>query len=204
MWSLVIPVIWLAFFATEKQINNLLHVPANGMLMVLFLVHYVYRDVIFPFRLRGGKPTPFTVWLLALVFCVYNGYMQTKYLLDDAPADSRIGGRWIAGSLVWITGWLINLHSDNLLISLRRKNEKRGRYIIPRGGLFEYVSAANYFGEILEWSGFALASASLPAVAFALFTFANLAPRGWKHHQWYKATFKTYPKKRRAVLPFLL
>ena len=58
-------------------------------------------------------------------------------------------------------------------------------YKIPRGGTFEYVSAANYFGEIVEWSGFALAAApSLPAAAFAFFTFANLAPRGWRHHQW--------------------
>lgn len=36
-------------------------------------------DFIFPLRLRGGKPTPFTVWLMAAVFCIYNGYMQASY-----------------------------------------------------------------------------------------------------------------------------
>lgn len=54
---------------------------------------------------------------------------------------------------------------------------RHAEYKIPRGGLFEYVSAANYFGEMVEWTGFAIASWSLPAAAFAFYTFANLAPR---------------------------
>jgi 3-oxo-5-alpha-steroid 4-dehydrogenase 1 len=33
-------------------------------------------------------------------------------------------------------------------------------YYIPKGGMFEYVSGANFFGEILEWTGFAIASGS--------------------------------------------
>jgi hypothetical protein len=51
-----------------------------------------------------------------------------------------------------------------------------------KGGLFEYVSAANYFGESVEWLGFALASWSLPALAFSLFTWANTGPRAYHHH----------------------
>lgn len=38
----------------------------------------------------------------------------------------------------------------------------------------------------VEWAGWAVAAyPSLPAVAFAVFTFSNLAPRGWRHHLWY-------------------
>jgi hypothetical protein len=77
-------------------------------------------------------------------------------------------------------------------------------YHIPRGGLFEFVSAANYTAEILEWSGYALAAWRLPAAAFAWFTFCNLAPRGLAHHQWYLQKFKEqYPRKRKAVIPFI-
>lgn len=37
----------------------------------------------------------------------------------------------------------------------------------------------------VEWAGWAVAAyPSLPAIAFAVFTFANLAPRGWRHHLW--------------------
>ena len=76
-------------------------------------------------------------------------------------------------------------------------------YSIPRGGAFEAVSGANYFGEIVEWAGFAVAAWSLPAAAFAFFTFCNLAPRAREHHRWYKAKFEDYPAHRRAVLPGL-
>ena len=69
--------------------------------------------------------------------------------------------------------------------------------------MFEYVSGANFFGEIVEWAGFALAAGSWPAAAFALFTFFNTAPRGYQHHLWYINRFKDYPPSRKAVIPFL-
>lgn len=76
-------------------------------------------------------------------------------------------------------------------------------YKIPRGGAFELVSGANFFGEIVEWFGFALAAWSLPAFAFAVFTFANIGPRAASHHQWYLKKFPDYPRNRRAVIPFV-
>lgn len=77
-------------------------------------------------------------------------------------------------------------------------------YKIPHGGMFELVSAGNYASEILEWTGYALATGwALPARAFALFVFANLSPRGWQHHLWYKSKFDSYPKNRKAVIPFI-
>jgi 3-oxo-5-alpha-steroid 4-dehydrogenase 1 len=205
VWSFLIPAAWLIFYATPKQLHRVFSIPANAILMSTFLLHYFNRDLIFPFRIRAGKPTPFIVWLLAAVFCVYNGYMQARYLLDEAPLDAtaHLDPVFIFGMILWLAGWVINIRSDNTLISLRKPTEKKGGYKIPRGGMFEYVSAANYFGEILEWTGWAIASRSLPAVAFAIFTFANLAPRGWKHHLWYKRQFKSYPKTRRAVIPFV-
>lgn len=66
------------------------------------------------------------------------------------------------------------------------------------------VSGANYLGEIVEWSGYALASRQLAPVAFAFFTFANTGPRAYHHHQWYLCKFgDEYPKHRRALVPFV-
>jgi 3-oxo-5-alpha-steroid 4-dehydrogenase 1 len=223
LWSLGVPVIWLTFFATEEQWSRLLDsvgdqsttttrsipysIHANGALMVMFLLHYIYRDVIYPFRLRGGKPTPFFVWLLAFIFCLYNGYMQTRYLLYDAPTNSITTPWFVVGSIMWCTGWVINIQSDSILISLRSSDtRKKSTYKIPRGGLFTYVSAANYFGEMVEWIGYAVASGgALPAVAFALFTCCNLGPRGYSHHQWYLKHFPSYSRlNRKSVIPFVV
>jgi 3-oxo-5-alpha-steroid 4-dehydrogenase 1 len=59
-----------------------------------------------------------------------------------------------------------------------RKYPGDTEYYIPKGGMFKYVSGANFFGEIVEWSGFAMACGfSIPAVSFALSTAFNIAPR---------------------------
>jgi hypothetical protein len=71
--------------------------------------------------------------------------------------------------------------------------------------MFEYVSAANYFGECVEWFGFAVASWSLSGLAFSIFTLSNIGPRACHHHQWYKEKFGSkYPKDRKALIPFIL
>jgi protein-S-isoprenylcysteine O-methyltransferase Ste14 len=80
-----------------------------------------------------------------------------------------------------------------------------GHYRIPHGGAFSLVSAPNYFGELIEWTGYALAAWSPAGVAFVLFSLANLVPRAVSNHAWYKKTFgAAYPKQRRAVIPYLL
>jgi len=77
-------------------------------------------------------------------------------------------------------------------------------YSIPKGGIFEYVSCANYAGEILEWLAYSVACKNFAAVSFLSFTLSNLIPRALCHHKWYSQKFEDYPKRRKAVIPFLL
>lgn len=94
----------------------------------------------------------------------------------------------------------LNIQADEILQNIR-KGKREKQYEIPRGGLFELISCANYGkrfwnifdtyytsllvtrfsgAEIIEWSGFAIACWSLPAAAFAWYTFSNIGPRGYK------------------------
>ena len=51
------------------------------------------------------------------------------------------------------------------------------------GGLFDYVSGANYFSECLEWFGYALCSWSWPGLVMAVFTTLFLGARALQHHR---------------------
>ena len=66
------------------------------------------------------------------------------------------------------------------------------------------MSCPNYFGELLEWVGWTIATWSFAGFAFALYTAANLLHRALDNHRWYQNSFDDYPKDRRAVIPFLL
>jgi steroid 5-alpha reductase family enzyme len=95
-------------------------------------------------------------------------------------------------------GYIINRQSDRTLRRLRENGEPG--YAIPHGGFYRWVSSPNYFGESIQWFGWALVTWSLIGLAFAVWTAANLAPRALSHHRWYREYFVNYPPERRALL----
>jgi steroid 5-alpha reductase family enzyme len=108
----------------------------------------------------------------------------------------------LLGLGLWALGVGINLQSDQILFGLRRPGETG--YRIPQGGLYRFVSCPNYLGELIEWTGFAIAVASPAAWTFVVWTAANLVPRAVAHHRWYRERFADYPTERKALVPFLL
>lgn len=76
---------------------------------------------------------------------------------------------WI-GAVIFIGGMATNIYHDGKLIELRKSsgNTTKGKseYKIPRGGLFELISGANYFGEIVEWWGLFIVTKGAPQVIF--------------------------------------
>ncbi|XP_013907788.1 PREDICTED: 3-oxo-5-alpha-steroid 4-dehydrogenase 2 [Thamnophis sirtalis] len=160
------------------------------------------RTFIYPFFQRG-KPFPMKIMFCGTLFCIYNGFLQGYYMIYCAeyPDDWCKDIRFLSGLLLFLSGMGINIYSDFLLRQLRKPGEFT--YKIPQGGLFAYVSGANFLGEILEWFGYAIASWSLPALAFAFFTLSCIGPRAYHHHRYYLKTFTAYPKSRKALIPFI-
>ncbi|NXN66676.1 S5A2 dehydrogenase, partial [Himantopus himantopus] len=165
-----------------------------------FLIYL--RTFIYPFFTRG-RPFPLQLLFFGTLFCIYNGFLQGYYLIYCAeyPNDWCTDIRFTSGLFLFLLGMGINIHSDLLLRQLRKPGEVT--YKIPQGGLFTYISGANYFGEIVEWFGFAIATWSLPAFAFAFFTLCCIGPRAYHHHRYYLKTFTDYPKSRKALIPFV-
>ena len=180
--------------------------PVPWIMLAFWEVHYLNRAFIFPFRMRGGdKPMPISVSGMAVFFNFVNGYLNGRGLTVFGPQyglEWLRDPRFIAGAILMATGFLINYQADSILRNLRKPGETG--YKIPVGGLYGFISCPNYFGEILEWGGWALLTWSPAGLSFAVWTAANLAPRAFTHHKWYKETFSDYPKSRRALIPFLL
>jgi 3-oxo-5-alpha-steroid 4-dehydrogenase 1 len=171
--------------------------PAAQWLAGLWLLHYVHRAFIFPFRMRGeGKGKPLLTVVMAIAFNTLNAISNGAAIVPQT-LDLRVA----LGALLFFAGLAINLHADTVLLNLRKPGETG--YAIPHGGLYKWVSCPNYLGELLEWTGFAIAAWTFPAFAFAVFTFANLFPRAIAHHRWYREKFPDYPKDRTAIIPFV-
>lgn len=182
----------------------------NNFITLIFLaiwtIHYFQRAFIYSFLIKSEKNTfPVLLIVFSILFNVWNGYLNGRYLFYFAPRYD-IGWlkdpRFIIGTVIFFSGYVINLNSDHILRQLRKPGENG--YKIPTGGLFRYLSSPNYFGEIIEWAGWAILTWSLPGLAFAVFTIANLAPRALSNHEWYLKSFPDYPKKRKAIIPFIL
>ncbi len=163
----------------------------------LWLFHYVQRTFIFSLLMRGeGKQQPWLTAALAFAFNLFNATGNAS-ALRQRPFDAA----FVVGASLFVLGFAINVQSDSILRNLRGPGEQG--YKVPHGGLFSMVTSPNYFGEIIEWVGFAIAAQTLAGWAFAIFTFANLAPRALSHQRWYRKTFSDYPTSRRALLPFI-
>jgi 3-oxo-5-alpha-steroid 4-dehydrogenase 1 len=188
-------------FATGTAPKNL---PIT-LLFVLWELHYVHRAFIYPWTIRDGhKKMPIGVMLMGFAFNFGNSYVNGHYLFTLSggyPQGWLTDSRFLAGTSLFLVGFIVNRWADLSLRALRKPGEVD--YRIPYGGLFDLVSCPNYLGEIVEWCGWALATWSLPGLAFAVWTFANLAPRARSHHAWYYAHFPDYPKNRKALIPWM-
>ncbi len=166
--------------------------------------HYTNRSLIFPWRTKTrAKTIPLAIVGSAIAFNLVSAGLNGFYLgwVRQYPDTWLYDPRFIGGAALFIVGAAINMWADDKLIALRKN---RQGYSIPHGGLFELISCPNLSGEIVEWCGFALMCWSLPALSFAVWTAANLAPRALSHHAWYRVQFADYPRARKAFIPLVL
>lgn len=212
------------------MVNGTLNDGRSLIVMTVFIlvwqVHYIQRTFIFPFMLsKSAKPMALVIPLFGIVFNTMNGFINGFYLFSGKTvmfSDVTVFGkaifkvdlshlysihwltdpRFIIGISLFILGFIINLHSDYVLRTLRKPGETG--YKVPNSGFHKLLSNPNYFGELMEWTGWAVMTWSLPGLAFAVFTFTNLAPRAFNNRKWYRNKFQDeYPKSRKSIIPFI-
>jgi protein-S-isoprenylcysteine O-methyltransferase Ste14 len=169
-----------------------------------FLIHYIHRTFIFPFKLANSKNMPLEIIAFAATFTSFNSIMINRaiFLFSQYSLGDLIDVRFFIGLGLFCLGMYVNVLHD---YSMSEQKKGKEGYIVPRGHLFEYVSSPNYFGEIIEWIGFAIATGTFAGSMFVVSTFCNLFPRAIDYHKWYRNKFgDEYPKNRKAIIPFLV
>ncbi len=191
----------LYFFLTGSSPFNV-----SAVIVAAFVCHYINRALIYPHRIKTqGKTMPVSIMFSSMLFYIVNGYIIGYYFgnLKSYPIEWLYDPRFIIGLALFVFGFFINVQSDNILINLRKPGETG--YKIPKGGMYKYISCPNYFGEMVEWMGFAIMSWSIPGLVYAIWVALPLYAQGIIAHRWYVEKFgDEYPKNRKAIIPFLI
>lgn len=174
---------------------------------LLFELHYFQRSFVFPCLMKGKSRMPVAIMSMGIVFNLLNGFMQGEWLFYLAP-DGMYSAEWLShpcfwiGGVIFLVGMIINWHSDHVIRSLRKPGDTK--HYLPVKGMYKYVTSGNYFGEFLEWVGFAVLTASPAAWVFVLWTFANLAPRAHAIRNRYREEFgREAVGNRKRMIPFI-
>ena len=176
--------------------------------LLLFELHYFHRSFVFPRQIRGRSRMPLSIILMGALFNTLNAFMQGGWIFYLSPADFY-GSGWLSslpfllGTVIFFTGMAVNIQSDSIIRNLRKPGDTA--HYLPKGGLFRYVTSANYFGEFIEWVGFAILTWSWAGAVFALWTFANLAPRAARIYDLYSREFpdELDTRKTKRMIPFI-
>ena len=194
-------VMFLLWNGSERQFET---VPL--LIFLFFELHYFQRSFIFPLLIKGKSKMPAGIMLMGITFNLLNGYMQGEWIFHLAPQDMYTESwlyspQFIIGTILFFTGMAINIQSDHIVRHLRKPGDTN--HYLPKKGLFKYVTSANYFGEIVEWCGFAILTWSASGAIFAWWTFANLVPRANTIYHKYKAMFGNELGNRKRIIPFI-
>lgn len=206
-WALMEAPVFLVMLAVWSTSGWSLHIP-ELILLGLFLIHYFQRSFVFPWLMKGKSRMPVSIMLMGIVFNVINGIMQGGGLYWFPNPDFQEGAayllRWnaILGILLFIAGLFVNWHSDHIIRHLRKPGDTR--HYLPQRGMYRFVTSANYLGELMEWTGYALAAATFVAWVFPIWTAANLVPRAHAIHKKYRAEFgDAAVGSRKRIIPFI-
>jgi len=179
------------------------------MMFIFFQVHYFQRSLIFPILMKGNSKMPLSIIIIGAVFNISNAYMQGSWLFFFSPSEMyTIDWFWspqfIIGTILFFFGMTVNMHSDRMIRKLR-KSKDDDNYYLPKGFLFKRINSSNYFGEIVEWIGFAILTWSIAGLVFVLWTFANIVPRAKAVNERYTQFFgEEFTKlKRWKIFPYI-
>lgn len=181
--------------------------------LFVWCCHYLNRGFVGPLLMRvpAGQKSTFGLLVIGVGWVVtsLHGYLNAAWVTRYHPepgASWFADPRFVVGVTLYYAGLFANLHADHVLRTLRTREEvARGErvYRIPRGGLYERVTNASYFAELVFWAGLAIFTWSPAGLFILAISAANLVPRAIATHRWYLERFPDYPRERKILVPYV-
>ncbi|KAL5593971.1 uncharacterized protein BROUX77_007318 [Berkeleyomyces rouxiae] len=201
----------------------------NRVLGALFIIHYVYRAVLFPFMQPSMSPIHVLIWANAIIFQVCNGISIGAWLGGYGPTTTEDWTpyswsmiQFVVGIALFYIGLMGNFFHDEELREIRRvERRRRGRinmagggnmmaedisvhkhYRVPEAMLFKWILYPHYLCEWIEWLGFWIAAGfgCVPARSFLVNEIMAMFPRAWNGKKWYEETFGEEKIRRKWVV----
>jgi len=130
-------------------------------------------------HVRTSEDARYAEWRKTWTYVALRSYVQIFLLqgvllfiialpimLINSSAPSPMGPLSYLGIAVWCAGFAIEAIADRQLRSFLRLPENKGH--IMQRGLWAYSRHPNYFGEVTQWWGIFLLSATLPLGIFMI------------------------------------
>lgn len=92
---------------------------------LLFIVHYINRDIIYPLSLKTTTKVPLEIMLSAFSFTFANGYLQgiANSQGDPLPVFVRA-----LGVVLFVGGMAVNIYSDRILQQTKEKLARESNF----------------------------------------------------------------------------
>ena len=174
----------------------------------LFQLHYLNRAFVYPLLLKGRSTMPLGIVLMGVTFNVLNALMQGGWIFLHS-SEGYYTPQWLL-SPQFIVGTLIFFRRNGRQHPLRPDHPPPAQAGRPQPlpAARRHVplrTSANYFGEIVEWIGFAVLTWSAAGAVFAIWTFANLVPRADAIYKRYNELFgeQLRTQRRKRIIPYI-
>ncbi|XP_076009367.1 polyprenal reductase [Genypterus blacodes] len=153
--------------------------------------------------LQYGFGLGYYIALGLTVFCV------DRLGEEKGPLLSQLQWFHVAGVALFICASLLQHHSTVLLARLRTGKSGRVETLahrVPEGGCFDRVSCPHYLAELLVYVSLSLVFGGLSLTWWlvVLYVFFNQALAAQLCHEHYLSKYETYPRHRKAFIPFIL
>jgi len=175
-----------------------------------FCFHYAKRlfETQFIHRFSNGTMPITNIFKNSSYYWLFAG-LVAYFVNHPLYTSPSYGDVQIYGSLAgFILCQLGNFSCHLALRNLRPEGTKERNIPKPTSNpftaMFYFVSCANYTYEIGSWIFFTTMTQTLTSGLFALVGAAQMTVWALKKHRNYRREFKDYPRRRKAVFPFIV